>query len=229
MPDTNRKTCLISVVGHHQIMKSVLCTFVIVLMVSLSVPPCKAQQPPLTPSEATLNRSTTGRGIDSSGFASISVPLKKGGTYDVVRSVNGGVVLRVDGRDVLVPKGDVSVTEKAPASQPSANGFTPGKIVLISAKYTMQGNQPRNVKNRLQKLVPEGIITAPVEIIVTDALSLAVQAQGATIQGTATANSSTTATITLQMPPKNVLTVEYLFNGEKRTKQAPEGEKLVLP
>lgn len=38
-----------------------------------------------------------------------------------------------------------------------------------------------------------------------------------------------TASVTLRLPSKNVLIVEYMFNGEKRTKQVPEGEKMILP
>lgn len=212
----------------HSIMKTVSAAFALICSLVFAAT-CQAQQPAAPPMQAEITRSTTGRGIDKAGFASIPFPLKKGAIYDVMRRVNAGVVVNVEGKDVMVPSGDVSLTEKVQAPPPSADGFTAGKIVLVSAKYTMDGNQPRNVKNRLQKLVPQGIITAPVEIFVNDSLSLAVQTQGKIIDGTISATSSTTANINLRVPTKNVLTVEYLFNGEKRTKQAPEGAKMVLP
>ncbi|MCX6848046.1 MAG: hypothetical protein NTY98_03915 [Verrucomicrobia bacterium] len=179
--------------------------------------------------QAELLRSTTGRGIDSFGFASLSVPLKKGALYDVVRQENGNVVLTIDGKQVVVPTGAVALTEKLLASVTSNTGFVPGKIVLVSAKYSLDGNPPRNVKNALQKLIPQTIVTEPVQIIVTDALSSAAQDQGNQTQGTVIITPDMRVNVVIRTPTKNVLTVEYLFNGKSFTKQVPEGEKLVLP
>lgn len=179
--------------------------------------------------QAQLLRSTTGRGIDGSGFASLSVPLKKGAIYDVVRQENGNVVLKIDGKDVVVPAGALALTEKLLTAVASNNGFVPGKIVIVSAKYSLDGNQPRNVKNNLQKLIPQTIITEPVQIIVTDALSTAAQDQGNQSQGTVVITRGMVLGVVTAAPAKNVLTVEYLFNGKSFTKQVPEGEKLVLP
>jgi|GEM_PF-2278002 len=174
--------------------------------------------------EATLLRSTTGRGFDSSGLATLSVPLPKGAIYDVVRQENGGVVLKVDGKEVLIPSAAAVVAAK-PRLTPAARGFVPGKIVLISAKYSIEGNQPRNVKNNLQKLIPQTLITAPVEIFVTDALSSAAE------DGVQTQISISGGSINIfsRSSTKNVLTVQYMFNGRNLVKQVPEGSKLVLP
>lgn len=179
--------------------------------------------------QAELLRSTTGRGIDSSGFASLTVPLKKGAIYDVVRQEFGNVVLKIDGKDVVVQTGAVALTEKLLTAVTGANGFVPGKIVLVSAKYSLDGNQPRNVKNNLQKLIPQTIVTEPVQIIVTDALSSAAQDQGNQSQAAVVITRNVILGVVNASPSKNVLTVEYIFNGKNFTKQVPEGEKLVLP
>lgn len=180
--------------------------------------------------QAELLRSTTGRGIDSSGFASLSVPLKKGAIYDVVRQENSNVVLKIDGKDVVVPAGALALTEKLLTTLTTgSNGFVPGKIVLVSAKYSLDGNQPRNVKNNLQKLIPQTVVTQPVEIMVTDALSTAAQDQGNQGQAAVVITRGLVIGVVTAAPSKNVLTVEYLFNGKSFTKQVPEGGKLILP
>lgn len=179
--------------------------------------------------QAELKRSTTGRGIDSSGFASLLIALKKGAIYDVVRQENSSVVLKIDGKDVVVQMDAVALTKKLQTAVAALNGFVPGKIVLLSAKYSLDGNQPRNVKNNLQKLIPQSIITEPVQILVTDALSTAAQDQGNQGQAAVLITHGMVIGVLTGAPSKNVLTVEYLFNGKSFTKQVPEGEKLVLP
>ena len=171
----------------------------------------------------------TRRGIDSSGFASISVPLQKGVIYDVVRQETGNVVISVDGKNVFVQTCAVSLTEKPDTPAAGINGFVPCKIVIVSAKYSIDGNQPRTVKNNLQKLVPQSIVTEPVVNIVTDALSPAVQEQGIQTQGTVTVTGTNTANILMRTASKNVHTVECIFNGKRFTKQVPECAKFVLP
>jgi len=190
---------------------------------------CTAVMAQLVPGtmQAVLKRSTTGRGFERSGMASLSVPLSKGAIYDVVRQENGGVVLKVNGLDVLVQTDSVLVTEKTQMAVANSAGFVPGKVVLISAKYTLDGNQPRNVKNNLQKLIPQTNLSEPLEIIVTDALSSAALDQGQS--QTTIVITGNGAGISMNTPSKNVLTVQYLYNGQRFTKQVPEGGKLVLP
>lgn len=115
-------------------------------------------------------------------------------------------------------------------------GFTPGVIELISARYTLQNDQPRNVKNRLAKLIPKGTITAPVTVQVSDALSDAALDEGNVTRGAGEAATTTkngvtigVAEVVVQAPQPNMLTVEYMFNGQRLKKQALEGTLLVMP
>jgi hypothetical protein len=80
-----------------------------------------------------------------------------------------------------------------------------------------------------------------VSIFVSDELSDAAKAQGTvtTAVGVGVGVSSTddqgntvgvgVAVAQAQTTPKNILTVEYMFNGQKLRKQAAEGTQLVLP
>uniref|UniRef100_UPI0037838BB5 hypothetical protein n=1 Tax=Prosthecobacter sp. TaxID=1965333 RepID=UPI0037838BB5 len=176
-------------------------------------------------------------------------------------STNEAVVMTPPG--INAPGGASSTPETAPASTTSAaptgivGVFQPGIIELVSARYTLPGNLPRNVKNRLSKLIPTTVISAPVSILVSDSLSDAAKAQGdvtttvgigatatnaeATTIGTTTpqGNSASVtqvngvtvgvAVVQSQTTEKNLLTVEYIYNGVRYKKQALEGTQLVLP
>lgn len=188
------------------------------------------------PLQAELMRSTSGRTLNDQGFASGLMPLKKGMIFDVVEQKMGFVVLSINGAKVVVQQTDVNLSPKAESATPMTSGgvtatesFTPGQIVLISAKYTLEGNQPRNVKNRLSKLVPQGIITAPVRILVSDTLSSAAMQQGNVSTGVISGVNNNTAVLSIKTPARNILTVQYSFNGQVRTAQAAEGDYLILP
>lgn len=194
------------------------------------------QAPHLPPQQAEILRSMNGKGIDANGFGNIPMPLKKGMTYDVVKEGVGQVTLDVDGRKVIVPSRDVRISDKPAATQaaPAAGapaGFVPGKFMVLSAKYTLAGNQPRNVKNRVEKLVPAGMLARPVEILVSDQLSMAAQNQGDGIQSVVVIATPELVAIALQntLNPPNVLTIEYMYNGKRMMKQGVEGTKIVLP
>jgi hypothetical protein len=128
-----------------------------------------------------------------------------------------------------------SATSAAPTG--AVSGFQPGIIELVSARYTLPGNLPRNVKNRLSKFIPDTVISAPISILVSDTLSDAAKAQkdvttSAGIGASATdANGITigVAVVQSQTTEKNLLTVEYIYNGVRYKKQALEGTQLVLP
>jgi hypothetical protein len=118
----------------------------------------------------------------------------------------------------------------------SVGGFVPGTIQLISARYSLPNEAARNVKNRLGKMVPTGVINAPVSILVTDQLSDAALDQGNFTTGVTAGVSVTEGNVTrgvgavvLQEQGRNMLTVEYMYNGQKYKKQAVEGTHLVLP
>lgn len=173
-------------------------------------------------------------------------------------------MLVVNHRPEIAKNQVVMTPQQSAGAVPSASGtvlagatFSPGIIELVSARYTLPGNQPRNVKNRLQKLIPTTAISAPVSILVSDELSDAAKAQGtvttsvgvgaaatsaqATTVGTTTpqGNSASVtqvngvtvgvAVVQSQTTEKNILTVEYIFNGVRLKKQALEGSQLVLP
>jgi len=196
----------------------------------VSALPVQAQDAQPAGKQAQVIRSTTGRMLNEQGLAENSVPVRKGFTFDVVSETLADVVLSHNGRKFKMAKSDVIISEKsAEQATASPTGFKPGQIVLISARYTVEGNQPRNVKNRLAKLVPQGVITEPVSIQVTDELSSLAASQGSTTTGTVTALDNNTAIVTVNEAKKNVLTVEYSFNGQVRRKQALEGSILVLP
>ncbi|WP_395739275.1 hypothetical protein [Prosthecobacter sp.] len=136
-----------------------------------------------------------------------------------------------------VPPGAVPPGAVPPGAAPAvAGGFIPGTIQLISARYSLPNEAARNVKNRLGKLVPSGVINAPVSILVTDQLSDAALDQGnstvATGAAVAVTDGTTTAgvaQVVVQEQGRNMLTVEYMYNGQKYKKQAIEGSYLVLP
>lgn len=202
----------------------------LVAAASFGQSPEPAPTAPAAPSmRAELVRSTSGRTLNDRNLADGTMPLKKGMMYDVVEQRMGYVVISANSRKVVVAQTDVTLSPKPVAStqiSPSSNsGFTPGEIVLISAKYTLEGNQPRNVKNRLSKLVPTGVVTEPVRIMVSDDLSSAATLES----GRVTVRRSGSNTVFFRGASTNILTVEYSFNGEIRKKQAIEGSYLTLP
>jgi hypothetical protein len=205
----------------------------VLLVAATAVAQTSPDSPPPSPPpmQAELLRSTTARTLGPNGLANGTIPLKKGMLFPVLMQKLGFVVLDVNGGRVALDAKEVTITPRpegagAPPPGTPAPAFTPGQIVLISAKYTLEGNQPRNVKNRLAKLIPAGVITAPVSILVTDGLSSAAQAQDGLATVTGTSDSST---VQVQLTARNILTVQYSFNGQVRTKQAAEGTQLVLP
>ncbi|MGV3664252.1 MAG: hypothetical protein ACO1TE_29030 [Prosthecobacter sp.] len=124
-----------------------------------------------------------------------------------------------------------AAASRPPEEKAAAVGFVPGVLEIVSAKYSLRGNQPRNVKNRLTKMITEGHITAPVSMRVSDALSDAARNQG-DITGTTAlliTEDIIAATTTQQTGNANVLTVVYTFNGKTHSKWVAEGEMLVLP
>lgn len=194
--------------------------------------------------KAEMLRTMKGRGVDTTGFANVDVPLYKGVTYDVVKREIGQITLNVDGRKVIVSSRDVLLSEKPGAATsagggsapvvavaPAAGGFVPGKLVVLSARYTLAGNQPRNVKNKVEKMIPPGDLTQPVEILVSDALSLAAQNEPAVVTQEATVVTSDAIVMGKQVrvAGRNILTVEYIFNNQRLTKQAIEGTRMILP
>ncbi len=211
------------------------------IVLAMSLAGISYGQAPAEYQHALIIRSTSGRVLDDRGFPTSVVPLSKGQDYNVVEQKVGYLVISVGGKKVSVPPGDTTVSKGKVAERsttrpakpiivpagvepPALVAVTPGTIEILSAKYTLMGNQPRNVKTKLLKLIPAGVIDKSVNVLVSDALSTA-----ASSQGNMSYVRTSTSTYTLQEHPKNILTVEYLFNGESRTKQAVEGTYMTLP
>jgi hypothetical protein len=203
--------------------------------------------------EATVTRRTVGRQVDASGFGSKPYVLEKGAKGDVVSQTMSEVVIGKGGVTVRVPKTDVTIGPKAPPppeGQPSdprmipgfqdpaaakaaaaqaaeaaaIAAFKPGGILkILSARYSLTGNSPRNVKNKIEKLVPAGPLTAPVRIPVTDQLH-----RSAANEPDAVVYTDRERVQVLELK-KNVLVVQYEYNGQVLTRQAEEGTNLILP
>lgn len=215
----------------------------LILALSLSFSSLLTAQTSPSAMDAELLRSTTARTLDERGMANGTMPLKKGMFYPVVEQKMGYVVLAAGPKKIVVPQSEVKLSPRRevtamPANPANPNGdpapmganpvaaapFVPGEILLMSARYSLPGNQPRNVKNRLSKLIPVGTITAPVQILVTDELSSA--AAGGNV---AVVTRTSGGQVNVYEAPKNILTVEYTYNGKAYKKQAPEDSYLVLP
>jgi hypothetical protein len=214
-------------------------------LVSLSLSSVIAQQPSADPSpkfKATMKRSVTGRILDDRGLAAGNKTLMKDKTYNVLTQELGYVVIQVEQDKVSVPVvevavspgsvGSSSVSDQTPSYRPTESptvastsaSIPAGNYVLISAKYTLEGNQPRNVKNKIAKLLPDGQVTRTVSFRVTDDICPAAKTQGNSY------NVFVTSTrYVVKTRPLNVLTVVYTFNDKLVTKEVVEGSVLVLP
>lgn len=189
-------------------------------------------------------RTANGRFVSPDGFTEGEVKLVKGMIFDVDRLDIRGVIVHHAHRKVMIDKQNVRLFDRLPKLQATVEGFTPGQLVILSAKYTISGNQPRNVKLRLEKYLPDkGLLTAPLKFLVTDDLSTAAgNQQFVVIPGQATQVIITpggngenrlfvqpgTPSTVIQTSP-NVLMVEYSFAGKKYRKVSYEGAEMELP
>ena len=134
-----------------------------------------------------------------------------------------------------VPRDDVSISKKIVREADPISGFVPGKIVLLNASYGPPTARPiRNSQTlrALQNMIPRDEITKPVEVLVTDAL-LGAQANAQTVASSSSGNIDYNGNFNMitqtQKAQKNVLQVEYQYNGEKLKKSAMEESVLTLP
>ena len=200
--------------------------------------------PPAKPQQAEMVRTANGRFVSPDGFTEGDVKLVKGMIFDVDRLDIRGVIVHHAQRKVMIDKQNVRLFDRLPSMQATARGFTPGQLIILSARYSLEGNQPRNVKTRLEKYLPDkGLLTAPLKFLVTDDLSSAAgNQQFIIIEGQATqvvivpdqngqkrvvVRQGTPSTV-IQTAP-NVLAVEYSFAGKKYRKVGYEGTEMVLP
>ena len=185
--------------------------------------------------QAEILRNISVTKIGSTGFSAGQISLQKGSFYDVEKIVLSNVLVNVDGQLVRVPRDDVSISKKVVREADPITGFVPGKIVLLNASYGLPTARPiRNSQTlrALQNMIPRNEITKPVEVLITDAL-LGAQANAQTVvsssSGNIDYNGNFNMTTQTQKAQKNVLQVEYQYNGEKLKKSAFEESVLILP
>jgi hypothetical protein len=185
--------------------------------------------------QAEVLRSISVTKIGPTGFSEGQISLQKGSFYDVEKIVLSNVFINVEGQLVRVPRDDVSISKKVVREADPITGFVPGKIVLLNASYGLPTARPiRNSQTlrALQNMIPRNEITKPVEVLITDAL-LGAQANAQTVvsssSGNIDYNGNFNMTTQTQKAQKNVLQVEYQYNGEKLKKSALEESVLILP
>jgi hypothetical protein len=191
--------------------------------------------------QAQLIRSGNVQFLGPDGFPVGTQQLSKGVIFDVVEETFSDVFGVLDGRKFRVSRQLVTLTEREGELQSTVAGFTPGQLVIISARYSLEGNQPRNVKSKLLKYLPkDGLLTEPVAFLVSDDLSRSAENQKTLFQSSQTSVTVTdpdtleqvvvTQTQTSGVPSSpNTLVVEYTFNGKKGRKVGIEGREMILP
>jgi hypothetical protein len=177
--------------------------------------------------EAEIRRNLAGSVIGKNGFSMGQVNLEKGRVYDVVGYAGfSDVLISVNGATVKIRDEDVSISQKI-VRKTDQSGLVPGRLFLISAYYGPPVDRPRpdrKILRALGKILPNSEITKPIEILVTDAL-LGRTADSQSIKGKVDYDGN----IRIEKQKKNVLIVEYEFNGEKNKKSAVEETVLTIP
>jgi len=128
----------------------------------------------------------------------------------------------VDGRPYLLWLDNIQLLRELPP------GVSPPPLVKVeSAKYGFPGKTPISVAPMVQSLAAPGPTGAPT-ILVSDALLTPIAAQKLNTSVTpGYVTDPRTGQIITGMPYK-LLTVTYVLNGQKKTKQAYEGQTLTL-
>lgn len=225
----------------NHVLLTTIATFVLLAFSNLRAQSSGEEKPP---QKAELVRTINAQILGPDGFPRGTRQLSKGVIFDVESQTFADVIGKMNGQKIRVPKQAVTLSEKEEPLVATVAGFKPGQLVILSARYSLEGNAPRNVKTNLQKFLPEnGMLTEPFQFVVSDALSTAAGNQKTLIIG-----SQTSAVVTTQgpnQPPQqvivtqtqtsavatspNVLVVEYAFNGKKKRKVGVEGQMMVLP
>jgi hypothetical protein len=185
--------------------------------------------------QAEILRNISVTKIGPTGFTEGQISLQKGSFYDVQKVVLSNVFVNVDGQLVRVPRDDVRISKKTVREADPITGFAPGKIVLLNASYGLP--TPRPIRNSqtlrlLQNMIPKSEITKPVEVLITDALlgpRANAQIIASSSSGSIDYNGNFNTITHTQKAQKNVLHIEYQYNGEKLKKSAIEESVLILP
>jgi len=210
--------------------------FVAFAFVALFSSPLQAEEAEQPPQQAELLRTVSGTRLGPNGFSAGQVRLERGMIYDVKEKKGfSSVVLLVDGDSVEVRESDLRISDKAIKEPDPVTGFVPGRIILRSAYYGAPVERPRNnrqVLRVLQSMVPRNDIDKPVEVLVTDALlgrDAAYQSIKGSMSGQMDIYGNVSGNVQMQKPKKNVLVVEYQYNGQFLKKSAIEEGVLILP
>jgi hypothetical protein len=194
-----------------------------------------------SPKQAEIIRAVNARSLTPNGAAAGLRKMEKGTILDVVGENFADIVVTYGETRLVISKADVRLFDKQPSPQATKPGFKPGQLIILSAKYSLTGNAPRNVKNRLKSYLPsQGMLTAPLTFPVTDDLSTAaantqfIIVPGVTTQvviATPTGNLVVQAQTGGQVVPTtpNSLVVEYEYLGKRYRKVGIEGQDMTLP
>jgi len=185
--------------------------------------------------QAEILRTISGTKIGSTGFSAGQIPIQKGGIYVVEKISFSDVDINIDGQLVRVRKADVSISKKIHREPDPVTGFVPGRLVVINAYYGLPTVRPTRSPQTLriiQNMIPKVEITKPVEVLVTDALfgpQTEIQTATSFTSGGIDCDGNINMITHTQNLKKNLLQVEYQFNGEKLKKSALEESVLILP
>lgn len=222
--------------------KHIINTLLLLSVASMAVAQ-NASRPaePKPPKQAEFIRTVNARYQTSDGLSDGQRRMEKGTILDVVSHDIGKVVLNYGKSRLVVSSTDVRLFDKEPSLQATKPGFKTGQLIILSAWYSLPGNAPRNVKNRLKTYLPDkGMLTAPLSFPVTDDLSTAAaNAQFIVVPGVSTQvviasrkgavvlRTQTAGQIVTTSP--NTLVVEYEYLGKRHRKVGVEGKEMTLP
>jgi len=173
---------------------------------------------------ATIKRSTSGEKLNENGFGAGTVQLQSGMTYEVEKQDLGSVTLR-DG-DILIRVNRTNVDVMKDDGSASVGDFF--RIVSASYRATTGGTR-YNVKHEIQKRLPRGPLTQPVQILIDDHLLRARANEVNSQTAVARQTGPDTYKVKLDAPKQMILTIVYEYNGQRFTKEVAGGDYLVLP
>lgn len=180
----------------------------------------KETAPPKAALVATLKRTTSGKKLDAQGFATENITLQKGMTYPVEQEDFSSVVLRDGEQLIKLNKTEVDLQED------DGSVLAGAPLKLISAVYwDTSGGRRYSVESDLRRMLPQGRIQEPVQILIGDYLLGARASEVNTQFGRVDENMN----IRLEAPKLMALDVVYEYEGKEVRKTVREGDFLILP
>jgi len=163
-------------------------------------------------------------------FSVVGASFRKGQqiVLEQLRDYNKRAITMVDGQPILIWLDNLKILRALPPNLPD-----PVVVKIESARYGLAGQMGYSVSSIVQSLISPDT-SGHYEILASDALlspgaasRLNRSPQPPTGNIVDPQTGQITGTVTSTTPQK-VLTVTYTINGEKKTKQATEGETMVL-